>query len=446
MVESSVQIGGENYVLTFNDEFDDSAVSFWNGYGHGSIWATSFSPHLDDTRYLWSNNEQQYYFDPAMEGFQSPFTAEDGTITIHASALDPSQQPLADGQAYSSGLLTTEMSFSTNGGYLEIRADVPDEQGFWSSFWLLPADGDWSSEIDVFEILGQSADTVHTNVWIDGYDDPEAITGTGAGTGFHTYGLLWSDNSLQWTIDGVVVRTEDYGLNEDIYLAISLAVGGWAGSPDATTDFSDGLSIDYVRVYELESDPHRNEAITDGQYIGRDFGKGSDIDDVIFGSRWADVLAAGAGDDLVYGRKGRDQLSGGDGDDEIYGQKGADTLNGNAGNDKLIGGKNQDVLNGGTGTDHLWGGVYNGDGATDRFVFDDQTDKDFVHGFEAGTDLIDLSALGVDWSGVQAMLYDYGWATKINLGQVTGDFGDMVYLVGVAESVLSEDDFVLSIA
>jgi len=256
---------------------------------------------------------------------------------------------------------------------------------------------------------------------------------------------LWTESSLQWTIDGVVVRTEDYGLDEVMYLAISLAVGGWAGSPDATTDFSDGLSIDYIRVYELENDPDRNEAIEDGQYVGRDFGRGSDADDVIYGSRWADALAGDSGDDVVYGRKGEDQLSGNDGNDELFGQKGDDILMGNAGNDKLIGGKDQDVLNGGTGTDHLWGGVYSGDGATDRFVFDDQTDKDFVHDFEVGTDLIDLSALGVVWSEVDAMLYDYGWATKINLGQVTGDYGDMVYLVGVAESALSQDDFVLAV-
>ena len=33
-----------------------------------------------------------------------------------------------------------------------------------------------------------------------------------------------------------------------------------------TTDFGDGLSIDYIRVYELASDPDRNDAIQDGGY------------------------------------------------------------------------------------------------------------------------------------------------------------------------------------
>lgn len=446
MVAPIITLNNEDYVLTFNDEFNGTDASYWQGYGDGDIWATSYSPHLDDSRYIDTNGELQYYVDPDDQDLTSPFTVGGGVMTINARELTTQEQAYSDGQQYSSGLLTTEMSFAMEGGYIEMRADLPDQQGFWSAFWMLPDDGDWSAEIDVFEVLGDTGGTVHTNVWDNGTPDEQAITGFDVGNGFHTYGLLWDDQTIQWLIDGQVVRTTTNTVTEEMFLAIGLAVGGWAGDPDATTDFSDGMAIDYVRVYELDSNPDRNEAIQDGQFVGRDKGKGTDFDDVVYGSRWMDVLDAGDGNDLVYGRKGTDDLSGGTGDDEVYGQKGDDQVFGGDGNDKLIGGQGEDVLHGGAGTDHHWGGAYAADGSSDRFVFDDLTDKDFVHDFEAGIDDIDLSALSVDWATVDAMLYDYGWATKINLGQVTGDYGDMVYLVGTAKSSLSEDDFVLSVA
>ena len=39
----TITIDGADYVLTFGDEFNGSTVSFWNGYGNGGLWATSFS-------------------------------------------------------------------------------------------------------------------------------------------------------------------------------------------------------------------------------------------------------------------------------------------------------------------------------------------------------------------------------------------------------------------
>lgn len=445
MVATTITLNGEDYVLTFNDEFNGTETSFWQGYGYGDIWATSYSPHLDDSRYIETNQELQYYVDPDSQDLTSPFTLGGGVITIHASELNPADQVLADGQLYSSGLLTTEMSFSMEGGYVEMRADLPDQQGFWSAFWMLPDDGDWSAEIDIFEVLGDTGGTVHTNIWDNGNPNEQAITGYDVGDGFHTYGLLWDSQTIQWMIDGQVVRTAANTVTEEMFLAMGLAVGGWAGDPDATTDFSDGMSIDYVRVYELESSNDRNEAIQDGQYVGKDKGKGSIYDDTVYGSRWDDILDGSDGNDVMYGRKGDDTMSGGSGDDKLYGKKDDDHLYGDEGADKLIGGSGEDVLHGGTGTDHLWGGVWAADGESDRFIFDDQTDKDFVHDFEVGIDKIDLSALGVDWATVDGMMYDYGWATKINMGQVTGDYGDMVYLMNTAKADLTEDDFVLSV-
>lgn len=51
-VSTTLQFDGQDYVLTFHDEFDSSSMRFWKGFGQGGVWATSFSPHMDDSRYL----------------------------------------------------------------------------------------------------------------------------------------------------------------------------------------------------------------------------------------------------------------------------------------------------------------------------------------------------------------------------------------------------------
>ena len=435
---NSISIAGETYVLTFNDEFRGSAVSFWDGHGKGGLWSTSFSPHLDDTRFIAANNELQYYLDPDMTALPNPFDVGDGLLTITASALDAAQQTLAEGQSYSSGMIATEMSFGTDAGYIEMRADLPAQTGLWSAFWLMPVDDDWSAELDIVEVLGEDAGTLHTNVWDHGVPNPGYTQDTGAGEGFHDYGVYWDDSVIQWYFDDQLIRETANTIHEEMYLIINLAVGGWAEDPDATTDLSDGISVDYVRVYELETDPDRNARIDDGTFVSQELKGGTTGDDVINGSRWGDVVTAQDGADIVYGKEGDDALSGGAGDDRLYGQAGSDVLQGGDGNDHLSGGTGADRLTGGAGTDHLWGGT---DSTADVFVFGTGSGTDYVHDFEVGTDRIDLGDLSWQLDTVLSQLDDQGWATRIDLAAGGGASDDAVYLVGLSADQVTADIF-----
>ncbi|WP_147124800.1 family 16 glycosylhydrolase [Shimia ponticola] len=447
MVSPTITIDGTDYTLTFQDEFSSAHASTWAGHGSSGRWNTSFSPHLDDNRWIARNGEGQYYVDAdTPDGLPQTLTQANGAMEITAHVLTPAQQIIAEGQEYASGLLTTELTFSVEGGYVEICADVPSQQGFLSAFWLLPADGDWSDEIDVFEILGHDTDTVYTNLWDQGTPDSVPVATEDVGDGFHTYALHWTETTISWLIDGQVVRTAANTVTEDMYLSISLAVDTtWTGSPDATTDFSDSLLIDYIHVYEETADPDRNPGIPGDNSFSPVLPYGdSPEDEILYGSRWQDTIFGGSGDDTIYGRRGWDMLSGDDGNDDLFGQKGRDTLVGGAGNDRLIGGKGEDVLQGGAGTDHLWGGQWSGDGRTDTFVFEAGCDNDYVHDFEAGNDLIDLSALTATWADVSNALQDQGWATYLNLGHLGAMWSDMLFLVGVEANTLTQDDFLFS--
>ena len=86
---------------------------------------------------------------------------------------------------------------------------------------------------------------------------------------------------------------------------------------------------------------------------------GTDGDDLLRGTFFADVLVGLAGDDRLIavdpGYMG-DTLLGGDGDDVLLGAVRGEILKGGPGDDLLKGGNSGDWLYGGTGHDRMYGG------------------------------------------------------------------------------------------
>lgn len=487
---STIDLNGASYHLTFHDEFE--YLSTWKGYGSHGLWANSFSPHLDDTRWISANGEGQYYAFADETDLPEVFSVEEDILSISASPVAEADRDLTQGQGYVSGLLTTEMTFAFQTGYVEIRADLPDELGFLSAFWLLPADDDWSAEIDIVEAVGATPRAHHTNFWTEGVPDHEAIYGPDLSDGFHTYGLEWTEDTLTWFVDGQEIRTTAHEINEDMFLALSLAVNSdWSGSTSSATDYSDPLQIDYVRIYEPTARAEANPAINPEQISAPTDVFASDIEDTLVGSAWSDSISGGQGDDLLYGKDGDDVLRGGRGKDQIWGhddddvligggamdtmgggsgndalfggrgadllladvgddflqgQKGGDSLWGQEGNDTLVGGRGPDTLVAGSGTDHIWAGAYGGSPDVldpDTIIFYRGNDKNFVHDFQPGVDVLDFSKFGTNWDDLSATIRDEGWATSLNLGAITGDWGDLVFLIDVAATDLTQDSFAL---
>jgi beta-glucanase (GH16 family) len=78
---------------------------------------------------------------------------------------------------------------------------------------------------------------------------------------FHVFSLIWTEDKITFEVDGVETNsidiknalTEHY--RQTFYLILNVAVGGnWPKAPSATTAFSDGMLVDYVRVYQADSD------------------------------------------------------------------------------------------------------------------------------------------------------------------------------------------------
>ncbi|TCQ12420.1 beta-glucanase (GH16 family) [Rhizobium sp. PP-F2F-G36] len=242
--------------LTFSDEFNKLSL---NTGKDGGTWDTKFWYASDKGSSL-GDGEQQWYINPSYAPTSSvnPFSIKDGVLTITAAETPPDLLKTI-GYDYTSGVLTTHSSFAQTYGYFEIRADLPDDVGAWPAFWLLPKDGTWPPELDVFEAIGGTKSyfaSAHTQETGSHTKVATQVQTTGT-EGFHNYGLLWTKDTLTWTFDGTVVATAKTpdDMHSDMYLLVNQSVGGWAGTP-SDKDFADGsqFNIDYIKVYSLPAD------------------------------------------------------------------------------------------------------------------------------------------------------------------------------------------------
>lgn len=186
---------------------------------------------------------------------------------------------------YTSGI-TTQDSFSQKYGYFEISARLPQFNGIWSAFWMMPEGGfhdekDASingAEIDIMEAPCYPDPYVQQAVHIGGYEKKhESTFWLGCFSydigdiyeDFHTYGVFWNEDIYKFYVDGKCVWTTSFNRTGNVskvaeYLFLSVEVPGENGvvgnSPwalgnnksveDNTAAYAD-YEIDYVRAYRL---------------------------------------------------------------------------------------------------------------------------------------------------------------------------------------------------
>lgn len=189
------------------------------------------------------NGTEQQYYDPSALDFSN------GMLAITAS------KESAGGKPYTSGAIASYEHFDFKYGYVEMRAQVPEGQGLWPSFWMLSTNLKDPTEIDIAEFRGQNPDRVQTTLhWGMGanFKHTSWYTGPDFSAGFHTYGMDWQPDKIVWYVDGVErFRVTDHIPAVPMYLIANLSVGGvYPGPPDETTPAKASFKIDYIRVYK----------------------------------------------------------------------------------------------------------------------------------------------------------------------------------------------------
>ncbi|MCA0984272.1 carbohydrate binding domain-containing protein [Halobacillus yeomjeoni] len=262
-----------DWSLVWNDEFvtktiDSSKWSYDTGNWLVDEDGNGVSPG-------WGNNEQQYYTDSSKNSF-----IDDGNLVIKAIK---EKSPVTDEYGsydYTSAKLKTKGLFSKKYGKFEARMKLPEGQGYWPAFWMMPEDsvyGTWpaSGEIDIMEAAGDDTSTIGGTIHygqeypLNTYRGKEYHFPEGEDyTGYHTYSVEWEPGEIRWYVDGELYQTlnnwfskgPDQAANytfpapfdQPFYMILNLAVGGWyGGNADETTPFPGKMKVDYVRAYEL---------------------------------------------------------------------------------------------------------------------------------------------------------------------------------------------------
>lgn len=181
---------------------------------------------------------------------------------------------------YTSGKVHTQGKFSQKYGRFEASIKLPEGQGYWPAFWMMPENdvyGGWaaSGEIDIMENAGGTPHKIGGAIHYGGqwpnntYTAKDYYFPDGKDvTDFNLYAVEWEPGEIRWYVNDVLYQTlnnwssTSFGnpakfsypapFDQEFYLILNLAIGGWyGGNPDDSTPFPGEMVVDYVRVYEL---------------------------------------------------------------------------------------------------------------------------------------------------------------------------------------------------
>jgi beta-glucanase (GH16 family) len=279
------------------------AIAVVSGNAASSVTSQSFTPNIPSGTLVWSDeftnttstnaqpNPLIWTYDTGNSGFGNHELENYcawGSTSTPCSTANPNVYVGTDGYlhivarqpttgVYTSARLKTQGLFSFQYGRIEVRAQVPEAQGFWPAAWLMGnniATVNWPAcgEMDVLERINAAT----TPDWNEGSIHGTGFTGSNLGTvfnfpsgqtaaGWHTYGMIWSTGSVAYYVDdpthpyvtytassisGLSGAVWPFDAGQSNFILINLAVGGdWPGSPNAATPFPSEMLVDYVRIY-----------------------------------------------------------------------------------------------------------------------------------------------------------------------------------------------------
>ena len=262
----------EGYVLVWSDEFDGTALDT-------TKWSCQIGTGTSEGLTDWGNQEQEYY-----TADEKNVRVENGELIITAVMEDER----ISGKKFTSARIRTmtddgEVLFSTKYGRVEARIKLPQGEGLWPAFWMLPVDdsiyNEWASsgEIDIMEARGRIPDRVEGTIhygqnWPNNvYKGEEYIFEEGTDiTDYHLYSLEWEPGILRWYIDNECYHSTEQWFSKGpasgadytwpapfdvpFYILLNMAVGGTFDlqADPYKAEMPAEMKVDYVRVYQKE--------------------------------------------------------------------------------------------------------------------------------------------------------------------------------------------------
>ncbi|HTC94928.1 MAG TPA: malectin domain-containing carbohydrate-binding protein [Terriglobales bacterium] len=252
----------QNWTLVWSDEFNGPAGSApsgadWN-FMHGKNPA---------------NGELEFYCPPGDNGAPcsaaNPNVFEDGNGNLVIRAI---RTPSG---TWTSGRMNTQGKHQFQYGRIEARMKLVPGAGFWPAFWMLGTNigsVGWPTcgEQDIMEWVPKytpttTSSTDHGPGYSGGNGIGMRFTFPNGGriddAGYHTYGVIWSQNQLEYYRDDPtkpffintparIPAGTQWVYNHPFFILMNFAVGGgFPGAPNASSPSPADVLVDYVRVY-----------------------------------------------------------------------------------------------------------------------------------------------------------------------------------------------------
>ena len=217
------------------------------------------------------NHEIEWYCRPGSDDGpcekNAPNAYQDGLGNLVIEAIHA-------GQRWSSARINTMHKHPMLYGRVEARLKLQPGAGFWPAFWLLGENIDtvgWPTcgEQDIMEWVQKygpttTSSTVHGPGYSGAQGPGSTFTFPGGGriddSAFHTYGMTWSENRMEFYRDTpdkpyFILTPQNLPLgkkwvyNQPFFVILNFAVGesGFGGTVDQTTPATGKMLVDYVR-------------------------------------------------------------------------------------------------------------------------------------------------------------------------------------------------------
>jgi uncharacterized protein (TIGR03437 family) len=277
------------------------AVSAQTTTGWQLVWSDEFNGAAgsppDPTKWNydlggggWGNGEAETYTNSPNNVFQDG----NGNLVIRAIRDASGNYTSARLQTGAPGASTQTADLSWQYGLVVARVKLPFGQGVWPAFWMLgenigtvswPACG----EVDIMENFGTFNNNINVNngtIHGTGYANAgvgKSTTfpfGEQVNTDYHVYAIQWSQDSVQFYVDGTSYETDtpaslpaggQWPFNSRAFILLNLAIGGpstFLGTPSASAPFANqDMLVDYVRVYQTIPVNATTPVITPGQVL-----------------------------------------------------------------------------------------------------------------------------------------------------------------------------------
>ena len=249
--------------LVWSDEFSTDGAINGNNWHHQTQLPNGGG---------WFNGEEQHYTDELANS-----SVQNGNLSITAKKESYTDQGF--NKQYTSARLNSKFAFTY--GRVEVRAKLPSGNGTWPAIWTLGkninedggfwdathGDTSWPAcgEIDIMEHWGNNQNFVqsalHTPSSSGSTENHGGQTIATVTSEFHVYELDWTAEKMVFSVDGTVHYTYNPAVKDAStwpfdapqYLLLNVAMGGVGGAIDPAFVES-SMEIDYVRVYQKESD------------------------------------------------------------------------------------------------------------------------------------------------------------------------------------------------